>query len=538
MPLRSVPHARRLSIRLTAGIVAVVALTLSAFIYLALEAQKARLLDEAVRGAALLSDTIRTSVLEHMLDDRRDNAYALMDTIAQEQGIEKVRIFNREGRIMFSTHRTEIGTLVDKRAESCYACHAAGAPLVRLTVPSRSRIYRTTADGHRVLAMVTPVYNEPRCSGGPCHAHAMDQQVLGVVDVGVSLAAADASLGSLTRRTVGLGGAALAVIAAGSAFFTRRVVVRPVARLVLGTDRVAQGDLDHRITGHGTDELGLLAASFNRMTDSLQKARGEIQGLMDGLERKVEQRTAALRGAHEGLVRAEKLASLGRLAASIAHEINNPLTGILTFAKLLIRTLSEEEPQEAARGECLRNLRLVEREAGRCTAIVRNLLDFARERPLTLSDVDMGQALTEALSLVEHQLALKGIVLEQRLEACPRVQADFGQVRQALVNVILNAADAMPHGGHLTVSAASTQEAVEVRIDDTGIGIPPEHLAKIFDPFFSTKDRGTGLGLSVVYGIVERHGGRLDVTSEPGRGTTVRIRLPLGTPPPKAESAV
>jgi two-component system NtrC family sensor kinase len=449
-----------------------------------------------------------------------------MDTIAKQEGIEKVRIFNKEGRITFSTQRAEIGSLVDKRAESCYACHAAGQPLVRLALPSRSRVYAAPS-GHRVLAMVTPVYNEPRCSDAACHAHPPEQQVLGVVDVGVSLAGIDHSLASLTERTLGLALAALLTIALGVVFFANRVVMRPAASLLEGTRRIAQGDLEHRIPAGPPDELGLLADSFNRMTDSLQEARTEIEDLMNGLEQQVEQRTAALRGAHKELLRSEKLASLGRLAASIAHEINNPLSGILTFAKLLIRTLEDGAEDQDAKDQCLKNLRLVERETARCTAIVRNLLDFARERPLTLTGVDLNQVLSEALSLLEHQLALRGVSLDKHLEPLPAIQADFGQLRQALVNVVLNAADAMSAGGQLAVSSGADAEGVEVVVTDTGVGIPPEHLARIFDPFFSTKNKGTGLGLSVVYGIVERHGGRLEVKSEVGQGTTVRMRLPL-----------
>jgi two-component system NtrC family sensor kinase len=536
MPLRRVPYHRRLSVRLTAAIAVVLAAALSLFALLALRAQRTRLEAEAVRGAALLSDTIRNSGLEHMLDDRRDEAYALMDTIGKQEGIEKVRIFNKEGRVTFSTQRAEIGSLVDKRAESCYACHAAGQPLVRLALPSRSRVY--TRNGHRVLAMVTPVYNEPRCSDAACHAHPAEQQVLGVVDVGVSLAEIDHSLASLTERTLGLALAALLIIALGVVFFVNRVVMRPVAGLLEGTRLIAMGDLGHRIPSASVGELGLLAESFNHMTDSLQEARAEIGNLMNDLERQVQQRTAALRQAHDDLLRSEKLASLGRLSASIAHEINNPLSGILTFAKLLIRTLEDGPQDQDSRDRCLKNLRLVERETARCTAIVRNLLDFARERPLTLTDVDLNQVLSEALSLLEHQLGLKSVSLNRHLEPLPTIPADFGQLRQAVVNLVLNAADAMAAGGQLTVSSAAHAEGVELEVADTGTGIPPEHLARIFDPFFTTKDKGTGLGLSVVYGIVERHGGRLEVKSEVGKGTAVRIRLPLSGARTPASAAV
>jgi two-component system, NtrC family, sensor kinase len=519
---------RRVSLRLTVLIVVVVATTGGALVALGLRTQQRHVVGEVVRGAALLSDTIKNSTHQHMLEDRRQDAYSMMQAIGRQEGIEKVRIFNKEGRITFSTHPGETGTQVDKRAESCDACHAAGQPIVRLSVPSRSRIYR--ADGHRILGMVTPIYNEASCASAACHAHPESQRVLGVVDVGISLAEIDRGLRGLGRQTALAAALGLLVLAAGVGFVARRIVTRPVGELMHATRRIAEGDLEHRIPLRPAedDEIGLLARSFNGMTDSLARARAEIRELMEGLETKVEQRTVALRDAQAQLAQSEKLASLGRMAASIAHEINNPLAGILTFAKLIIRTL-QEDGEAVDREVLLRHLALVEREAGRCTAIVRNLLEFARQRPLTLAPTDVNAAVEEALSLVTHQLSLKGVALEKRLEPMPPVPADFGQLRQAFVNVALNAGDAMAGGGRLTVaSRALAGGGVEVCFEDTGVGIPEEHLARIFDPFFSTKEKGTGLGLSVVYGIVQRHGGDVEVRSRVGEGTTMRIRLGAG----------
>jgi len=228
-------------------------------------------------------------------------------------------------------------------------------------------------------------------------------------------------------------------------------------------------------------------------------------------------------------VQSEKLSSLGRLAASIAHEINNPLAGILTYAKLLIRMLDSEPVEEPTRATSLKHLKLVQRETERCTAIVRNLLDFARQRPLSLKDTDVVAVLDEAVSLVGHQAALKGLTIEKAVTAVPLIKADAGQLRQAIVNIVLNGFEAMPAGGSLRLRCAPSANGrhIELTCEDTGVGIPPDRLAKIFDPFFSTKEMGTGLGLSVVYGIVERHGGTIDIRSDVGKGTTVVIRLPV-----------
>jgi two-component system NtrC family sensor kinase len=227
-------------------------------------------------------------------------------------------------------------------------------------------------------------------------------------------------------------------------------------------------------------------------------------------------------------VQSEKLSSLGRLAASIAHEINNPLAGILTYAKLLVRMLEGGELDEQTRVTCVRHLKLVQRETERCTAIVRNLLEFARQRPLSLKEVDPSAVIDEAVSLVGHQAKLHGIAITRQAAALPPIQADFGQLRQAFVNIMLNACEAMKEGGTLNISCRPTPGAtgVELVFTDTGAGIPPDRLAKIFDPFFTTKEMGTGLGLSVVYGIVERHHGTIDIKSEVGKGTTFTIVLP------------
>ena len=525
----------RLSVRLPVVIAALTLAAIGSFVLVAVRVQRDHLTGEVVRSAALFSDTIKSSTYHFMLEDRREEVYRIMATIGRQEGVERVRIFNKDGKITFSTHREEIGSLVDKRAEACYACHEADQPIARLALASRSRTY-PAPDGHRTLGMVTPIYNEQSCSTAACHAHSASQRVLGVVDIGLSLAEIDRGVAHLERRTLVFSAVAVLALAAIVGLFARRLVVRPVTQLVEGTQRVARGDLEHQIPLRTADEIGALALSFNGMTRSLREAQTELGNLMGTLERQVEERTAALGETQKQLIQSEKMASLGKLAASIAHEINNPLSGILTYAKLLSRILQEGPPDDAARMACVRNLGLVERETQRCTAIVRNLLDFARQREPTLKAIDVNACLEEALSLLRNQIGIQGIAVERRLGALPPVLADFGQLRQAFVNVALNACEAMPKGGTLTLSSrVRGGTTVEVEMQDTGVGIPAEHLTKILEPFFTTKEKGTGLGLSVVYGIVDRHGGTLDIRSQVGAGTTVEIRLPAGADPARAE---
>ena len=535
METARIPWLRRVSVVLIATVSAVTLIAIGLFAAFATLLQQTQMKNDALRGAALFSDTIRTSTRAQMLSDRKDDAYRVMQAISENENVEKVRIFNKEGRIMFSTAAGEVGTLVDKKAESCYACHAAGQPLVKLSVPSRSRVFRA-ADGHRVLGMVTPIYNEPACSTASCHAHPPEQTVLGVVDVSISLADVDRAARDLGRRIVWFSGVAVLAIAGGLAVAVRRLVLRPVREMVKATERIGRGDLLALVPVFQEDEMGRLASSFNEMADSLAKARAERLELLNSLERQVEERTEALKAAQAQLIQTEKLASLGQLSASIAHEINNPLAGILTFSKLLIRNVEEGGDPAKLRESILKTLRLIERETDRCRGIVRNLLDFARQRPLVLSDVDVNKALDEALSLLNHKIEMQQIVLEKKLGPKVLVSADFGQLRQAFVNILLNACDAMPEGGRLAVSTGFLPDGkrVEIAFSDTGPGIAPENLGRIFDPFFTTKEMGTGLGLSVVYGIVQKHGGDMKAESRPGAGTTMRIRLPIAAATPEA----
>jgi two-component system, NtrC family, sensor kinase len=525
MPTSSISFWNRLGVRLAAVVTLVAAVTIGIFAWATNGAYERQLVDQVVRDAALFSETIKSSVYYDMLANRREDAYRIVSTIGRQPGIEVVRFFNKEGRVTFSTDASEVGTLVDKNAESCYACHAANQPITRLTIPSRSRTYQR--GGRHVLGMVTPIYNEAACSNTACHEHPSSQSVLGVVDIGLSLAEVDQTTASLRRTTLLLAAATMLVLAVIVSVFLRRRVARRVVEVVRATDRFASGEHAASVPVRYQDEIGLLATSFNKMTHSLDETQERLRDLMASLERQVDERTAALRQTQAQLVQSEKLSSLGRMAASVAHEINNPLTGILTYTKLLIRLMESKALDAAARDSAVRQLSLVQRETERCTEIVRNLLDFARQRPLTIKDVSLEAVVQDALALLAHKIDLQNVKIERRFAPVPAVRGDEGQLRQAFVNIALNACDAMTGGGVLTVEIRSdgNGENVVVEFTDTGPGIPSEHLAKIFEPFFTTKQKGTGLGLSVVYGIVERHGGKLDVDSQTGRGTTVRIRL-------------
>jgi two-component system, NtrC family, sensor kinase len=526
----SVPWLHRLNTKLIALTLLITVVGVAVFA-LAEARMGEQLVESQANAAALFSLTIQHATMRAMLEDRRDDAFETMRDVARQDGVEHVRLIAKGAAVAFSTNDAEVGKTFDPRQAPCAACHAGGHPTEHASVLSRTRVFE--GEGHRSLGLVTPIYNEARCSSAACHAHPTTQRVLGVLDVQLSLADVDARIGAFRRGSLGLTAIGVLLLAGVLLAFGHSEVVRPVSALLGGMRQVARDHLDGEIRVGAKGELALLAGSFNDMLRALRAMERELREVNSDLERQVEDRTAELKRAHTALIQTEKLSSLGRLSASIAHEINNPLAGILTFAKLVIRTLEAGPPDEAARKELVKHLRLVQRETERCSAIVRSLLDFARERPLALREVSPNAVVEEALQLIAHQVAMQGITLEKRLGATPTVVADFGQLRQALVNVAMNACEAMGSGGKLTVETrAGTDGGVEIDVLDTGPGISDDNMKHLFEPFFTTKgEKGTGLGLAVVYGVVQRHRGRVEVHSDIGRGARFTLCFPPVAPP-------
>jgi two-component system NtrC family sensor kinase len=460
--------------------------------------------------------------------------------MAGEPGMEKIRIFDQEGRITYTTDSAEQNHVVDKTAEACYACHAQSQPLARLNRPDRFRIYRNAA-GMRVLGIITPIENQPACSNAACHAHPAEQQILGVLDTNLSLAKADVQVAESSRRMILYTGCALLLIALLSWFSIWQVVGHPLKALKRGTERLAAGDLGYQIEVRSTDEIGELANSFNGMSRQLQTEHNENLTWTRTLEERVEQKTKELKRAHEHALHTEKMASIGKMAAVLAHEINNPLSGILTYAKLLRKwTDREETPRDDAgrnrRQDICDSLDLIASESRRCGDLVKNLLTFSRTTPMNLQPANLNQVVDRSLRLVQHQLDLAGIQVQPQLDPdLPPVLCDAAQIEQVLLALVMNALDAMPQGGNLWIVTTFSHEpdSVRVVVRDDGSGIPPEILPRIFEPFLTTKEtgRGVGLGLAISHSILERHNGKIEVQSEAGRGTTFTVTLPWDADP-------
>jgi len=607
----------------------VVALTsliiIGVFAYFNVRSQGNSLISEVERHANQLGETVISSTRFDMMLNQRDRIQQTINSIGTQPQIRDVRIINKIGEIIYSSDSNNINKMVDKRAESCYACHAEDKPLEQISITDRTRIFRIHPDSNRVLGIITPIYNENSCWQAECHVHPQNQKVLGVLDVSISLVEVDNTI--VTREWEIVIFAIIAIIAFGLliAFFVRRWVSNPVNELLDATQQVSQGNLNHAIKDLGRDEIGKLGESFNNMTKKLSEARMQ-------------------------LFQSDKMASLGRLAAGVAHEINNPLTGVLTYSSFLLkRTKGNPELQE--------DLNVIVRETLRSREIVKSLLDFSRQSVPKKSSADINEIIDKAISVIEKQLSTKQIkIVKQSEDDLPKITVDANQMQQVFLNLFVNSADAIgKDGGKITITtgqislspfgvtqikkaacpkrhslidneykidglpalkvkvisngkegiahldpiygkhrnhfnlgfninndskfvcpdcdtsiveegkfcpecgapilafeisgqgvyevcssensnwekwdfvdSAGFKEYVEIKVSDTGCGISKTDLPRIFEPFYSTKgSKGTGLGLAVIWGIIDNHDGTINVESEIGKGTTFNIWLPL-----------
>ncbi|MGA2236080.1 MAG: ATP-binding protein [Terriglobales bacterium] len=518
-----------ISAKLIGSLLAVMVVIFALLGYLNIRLHRQHLEAATLASAERVSDVIKHSTTYYMLRNDREGLYHAIQTMADEPGMVKVRILDQQGRVSYSTDPAEVSHVLDKTAEACYGCHTQSQPLARLNRPDRFRIYRT--GGQRVLGIITPIENQPSCSNAECHAHPAGQQVLGVLDTNLSLAKTDEQLKVSSARMLYYTAGALLIVAVLSWLFVWRVVGKPIKALEKGTEHLSQGELGYQIEVQSHDEVGDLAHSFNGMSLQLRAANEEIVTWAKTLEDRVEQKTKELKRAHDHMLHVEKMASIGKMAAVVAHEVNNPLSGILTYAKLLRKWVASGQVEREKREEAMQCLELIASESRRCGELVKNLLTLSRTAPMNVQSTDLRTVIDRCLLLVRHPLELGGIQLHLNLaEDVPRVPCDPAQMEQVFLALIMNAIDAMPRGGNLWIETALSNDETEIKIQvrDDGAGIAPDVLAQIFEPFLTTKEsgHGVGLGLAISRGIVERHHGRIEVESELGRGTTFTVTLP------------
>jgi two-component system NtrC family sensor kinase len=308
-------------------------------------------------------------------------------------------------------------------------------------------------------------------------------------------------------------------------YFSTSRIINPLQKMVIATQEIAKGDLSHRVEVSSKDEIGILANSFNRMTVDLKNANEKLIEWGKTLEKKVKERTQELTQMQAHLIQSEKLASLGKLAAGIAHEINNPLGGILIYSHLILEDTAKNSPHHE-------NLKKIVKETSRCKDIVKALLEFARPKDPEMSLMDINETVEKSLSLLVRQALFQNITIEKKYSpTIPKIVADSAQLQQVFMNIIYNAAEAMEGSGILTIRTAMDEDEqhINVQFSDTGHGIKEEDKKRLFEPFFTTKEvgQGTGLGLAISYGIMQKHHGKIEAESQEGKGSTFTVKLPI-----------
>jgi two-component system NtrC family sensor kinase len=413
----------KIGLKLTFGVVLTILVVIGIFAYFNVQSQKKSLITEVERHANQLSDHLKSDMGYDMLHNDRARIHDGIRRIGNQEDIDRIRILNKSGEIIYSSDLSEIGAMVDMQAESCYRCHSAGEPLERLEEKQRTRIFRPHGDSPRLLGIINPIYNQQSCWDAACHAHSESQTVLGVLDVTMPLTEVDRTIQKSRMAVIALTVTVILLLSLMVGFMVRRWIDRPVQELLEATRHVAGGNLAHRVEVNRNDELGMLARSFNHMTDTLAEARMQ-------------------------LFQSDKLASLGRLAAGVAHEINNPLTAVLTNSSYLLKR-SKDQP------EVKEDLQVIVSETIRCREIVKSLLDFARQTTPKKRKADINEIVGRAAKVIENQLSLGQVELVMDLDAeLPHVTVDANQIQQVFINLMVNAADAIgENNGTIKVSS-------------------------------------------------------------------------------------
>ncbi|MBU4075090.1 MAG: HAMP domain-containing histidine kinase, partial [Proteobacteria bacterium] len=468
--------------------------------------------EDVVNNAVQVSNLIKRATYHSMLENRRDDLTNTILSIGKEKIFEGIRIYNKIGRISFSDRLEELGGFADKKAEQCYVCHAEEPAKGVVPTKDRTRILKAPK-GYRILGLINPIENEPKCFNASCHAHSPKEKLLGILDVKLSLEEGDKKI-IVTRNRMIIYSAILILISAlVKGYFTRKMIHSPIKKLYRATKEVANLNLDHKVDINSRDEFGVLANSFNKMTGELKASTEEL--------RKTQSR----------LILSEKMASLGKLSATVAHEINNPLSGILSYAKLSSKYLGQGNIDSGTFEIVNKNLGIISNEAKRCGDIVKNLLLFTKRTSGDFKAEHLNEIIDASIGVVGHSAEMNELKLIKELDdGDDYIQCDAGDIQQVLIALIINSIEDSTRGGKIIVRTDyhSDKDRTQIMIIDNGKGIPKDALPHIFEPFFSMKKSGKniGLGLSVVYGIIKEHGGTIDVESKEREGTKFTITLP------------
>lgn len=484
-----------------------------------------------------IGSVVEGSLYQSMLENNKSTLQSTLDIINTLSGIDDVNMYNEKDSLVYSSFSPDITTHSNP---NCVICHDD----LRTMFPYRTKAYRIISTGsecimnqndntHRHLLIRSPILNERSCYTSSCHAHAETDEVLGSLIIKIPLKDLDDALSKSSEKFFLFATAVTLLLAFIFILFTRKKIKGPLNEIVRASYAVAGGNRNTRveIRPDQLDDIRMVSNAFNNMLNNLQTATEELRNWSQQLEYKVQKKSEELAAAQNELIHIERIASLGKLSSSVAHELNNPLAGILVYTKLIHKQLSNPELYTSKKDSILRHLKLIENETKRCGEIVKGLLDFSRKEQEGFEEKHLHDILNETYELMTHPVTIANIRFSTDFRAWnDLVFCSPNQIKQACIGIIVNATEAISENGEIVISTENTETGlVKISISDNGVGIPEDDIPHIFEPFFSTKREtsGIGLGLAIVHGIVKSHNGRIGVKSELGHGTIISISLPV-----------
>ena len=484
-----------------------------------------------------IGSIVEGSLYHSMLENDKSTLQSTLDIINTMPGIDDVNMYDDSARLVYSSFSSDS---LNHGNPDCLSCHEN----IQSMFPGKEKSYRIidvssecnmykANNAQRHLLIHSPILNEKSCYTSACHFHSESDEVLGSLIIQMPLADLDSAVAKSSAKFYLLAMATTLLLIAVLILFTSQKIKNPLNDLIKASIEVSNGNKNTRleIKPNQLDDMRMVSQAFNDMLDNLQSATEELQNWSQQLEYKVQKKSEELGAAQNELIHIERIASLGKLSSSVAHEINNPLSGILVYTKLIHKQLSNPDLDKAKKDTMLKHLKLIENETKRCGEIVKGLLEFSRKDQEDFESKHLHKILQETYELMTHPIAIANISFHTDLQAkSDLIFCSPNQIKQACVAILVNATEAVHENGEIVISTSNPDiETIRMDISDNGIGMPEDDIPQIFQPFFSTKHdtSGIGLGLAIVHGIVKSHNGRIDVKSELGRGTTISITLPL-----------
>jgi len=496
-------------------------------------------LNTVIRQSGSNIGSIVEGALYHsMLENDKSALQNTLDIINTLPGIDEVNMYDSRDSLVYSSFIN-----VSDNGHSnpnCISCHVSISSMFQgkgkayeIISVNSDCLMNKNDNGSRHLLIRSPIMNERSCYTSSCHAHQETDTLLGSLVIKIPLEAQDRAIQKSSSEFFLLAILATILLVSFMLFFTRKRIKNPLNELVRVSVAVASGDKSTRIEikPNQLDDMRTVSEAFNDMLDNLHNASVELENWSQQLEYKVQKKSEELGAAQNELMHVERLASLGKLSSSVAHEINNPLSGILIYTKLLYKQVSNPELYASKRDSMLKHLKLIENETKRCGDIVKGLLDFSRKDQDDFEPKHIHETLKETYELMTHPIKIANISFLTDFSA----KSDFiycnpNQIKQACIAILVNASEAVRENGEIIMRTKNPDDdTITFEISDNGSGIADEDIPHIFEPFFSTKQdvSGIGLGLSIVHGIIQNHKGKIQVQSELGHGTTISVNLPL-----------